>query len=113
MNEHSVALTVILLTRNGATTIGDQLEALAGQTWSESWELVVVDNGSTDGTLQIVEGYRTRFPVLRIVDASEKPGAGHACNEGVRAARGAAFAFCHDDDVVGDGWLAAMGEALA
>jgi GT2 family glycosyltransferase len=108
-----VALTVILLTRNGAATIGDQLEALSRQSWNEPWELVVVDNGSSDGTPDIVEQYRDRFLALRIVDASAKPGPGYACNVGAREARGAAFAFCHDDDEVGDGWLEAMGRALS
>lgn len=108
-----VALTVVLLTRNGAATIGVQLEALARQSWSEPWELVVVDNGSKDRTLEVVESYRGRFPELRVADASDRPGTGHACNVGARAAAARAFAFCHDDDEVGDGWLPAMGAALA
>ena len=79
------ALTVILLTRNGARTIGRQLEALANQSSSEPWELVVVDNGSSDRTLEIVEEYRSRLPSLRVADASGDRGAAHACNIGARS----------------------------
>jgi GT2 family glycosyltransferase len=106
------ALTVILLTRNGARTIGRQLEALGNQSSSEPWELVVVDNGSSDRTLEIVEEYRSRLPSLRVVDASADRGAAHACNIGAREVRGRALAFCHDDDEVGAGWLEAMAAAL-
>jgi GT2 family glycosyltransferase len=106
------ALTVILLTRNGARTIGRQLEALANQSSSEPWELLVVDNGSSDRTLEIVEEYRSRLPSLRVADASGDRGAAHACNIGASEARGRALAFCHDDDEVGAGWLEAMLSAL-
>jgi glycosyltransferase involved in cell wall biosynthesis len=107
-----VELTVILSCRNGARTIGRQLEALAGQSWGRPWEVVVSDNGSTDESLAIVERYRGRLPSLRIVDASQKVGLPHSRNVGAAAAEGRALAFCDVDDEVGGGWVAAMGEAL-
>ena len=105
-------LSVVLPSRNGARTIGEQLDALADQRWSGEWELVVVDNGSTDDTRSIVEGYRGRLPSLQVVDADEKAGISYALNCGIAAARGTSIAFCNDDDVLAPGWLAAMGDAL-
>ena len=81
-------LSVVLPCRNGAATIAVQLEALAGQSWDGSWELVVVHNGSTDESMQIVEGLRDRLPALRVVDASAKRRVPAALNEGVRASAG-------------------------
>jgi GT2 family glycosyltransferase len=74
--------------------------------------VVVVDNGSRDGTREVAEGYRERLPALRVIDASERPGQAYALNEGVRAARAEAVAFCDADDEVALGWVAAMGDAL-
>jgi GT2 family glycosyltransferase len=105
-------LSVVLTCHNGAETIGTQLEALAGQEWSGSWEVVFVDNGSTDNSREIVERFRGRLPALRVVDASEKAGHGYACNVGARASAGESLAFCDDDDEVAPGWVAAMGDAL-
>jgi glycosyltransferase involved in cell wall biosynthesis len=107
-----VKLSVVMACRNAADTVAVQLEALAGQEWSEEWELIVVDNGSTDETVEIVESFRPRFPSLRIVDASDRRGAAHALNVGVSAAQGETIAFCDADDEVALGWLAAMGDAL-
>ena len=105
-------LSVVLPCRNEAATLPEQLDALAGQSWNEPWELVVSDNGSTDASLEIVERYRDRLPALRVVDSSDKAGIAHALNVGVTAARGPSIAFVNGDDVVADGWLAAMGAAL-
>ena len=104
--------SVIIPCFNAADTISVQLEALAGQRWSEPWEVIVSDNGSTDESLKIVERYRERLPSLRIVDSSDRRGAAHARNLGVLAATGDAFLFCDADDEVAPGWLAAMGEAV-
>ncbi|HEY9634073.1 MAG TPA: glycosyltransferase family A protein [Coleofasciculaceae cyanobacterium] len=109
-------LSVILPCFNGADTIGVQLEALANQQWSEPWEVIVSNNGSTDNSMAIVEQYRERLPNLQIVDAYTPPGprkgVTHSYNVGIQAATGDAFVFCEADDEVAPGWLAAMGEAL-
>jgi GT2 family glycosyltransferase len=107
-----VELSVILPSHNGARTIGGQLEALARQQWSGEWELVFVDNRSTDGTRALVEGYRDRLPSLSVISAGEKSGISYALNRGVEAARGTSVVICNDDDEVAPGWLAAMGDAL-
>src|SRR5262245_10940945 len=96
-----------------AATIGAQLEALANQSWSEPWEIIVSDNGSRDDSVRVVERYAARIPHLRLVDSSDRRGAAHARNVGARAAAAPALAFCDADDEVGAGWVAAMGTALA
>ena len=106
-------LSVIIPCHNAASTIGAQLEALAGQQWTEPWEVVVSDNGSTDATRAIVDRYKGRLPNLRVIDSSDRRGAAHARNAGALAATGDALAFCDADDVVAPGWVAAIGAALA
>jgi glycosyltransferase involved in cell wall biosynthesis len=106
-------LSVIIACYNGANTIATQLEALAHQRWPAPWEVIVVDNRSTDGSISVVQRYRNRLPNLRIVDAGDRQGQAYALNVGVRAATGEALLFCDADDKVAPGWLAAMGRALS
>jgi glycosyltransferase involved in cell wall biosynthesis len=106
-------VSVIIPCFNAAGTISGQLEALAAQQWPEPWEIIVADNGSTDGSLAIVKAYQRRLPHLRLLDASDRSGAAHARNVGARAAHGQALAFCDADDEVASGWLIAIGEALS
>lgn len=105
-------LSVVLPCLNEERTIEDQLRALAGQEWRRPWEVIVVDNGSEDDSVAVVESFRGRLPGLRVVDASGKRSQAHALNVGVREARAEAVAFCDADDEVAPGWVAAMGEAL-
>ena len=109
-------LSVILPCFNGAATLAVQLEALTVQEWPGGWELIVVNNGSTDDSVAMVEAYRARFPVLKIVEAhvpgTRRLGVPHSYNTGIQAATGDAFVFCEADDEVAPGWLAAMGRAL-
>jgi GT2 family glycosyltransferase len=106
------SISVLLPCRNGEATIGRQLEALARQETKGAWELILSDNGSSDGTLAVVESYRERFDALRVVDSSDSPGISHACNVAAAQAEGAAFLLCNDDDEVAPGWLDAMARAL-
>ncbi|MGB9714854.1 MAG: glycosyltransferase [Thermodesulfovibrionales bacterium] len=106
-------LSVIIPCFNAADTIATQLEALANQYWSEPWEIIVADNGSTDNSVDIVMRYKDLLSNLRIVDASDKGGQAHAKNIGARNARGVSLAFCDADDEVAPGWVAKMGEALS
>ena len=63
-------LSVILPCINGAETIAVQLEALTRQSWAGEWEVIVVNNGSTDNSMEIVERYRDRLQNLQIVNAA-------------------------------------------
>jgi glycosyltransferase involved in cell wall biosynthesis len=108
-----VMLSVIIPCYNAAETIGIQLEALADQQWSEPWEIVVVDNLSTDYSRAVVKQYQEKLENLRLVDAFAQQGQPYACNVGVQTARGELLAFCDADDEIGPGWVAAMGEALS
>jgi glycosyltransferase involved in cell wall biosynthesis len=106
-------VSVILPIRNEEAHLAQQLRALAGQTYAGPWELVVVDNGSTDGSMEIVEAWRKRFAVLRVVDASSKAGLNYARNRGVAGSRGDLLAFGDADDEAAPRWLESLVTAAA
>jgi len=105
------SISVILPAFNGARNLPSQLRALAGQTYSGSWEAIVVDNGSRDGSLDVARRWSGMFPSLTVATAVEGRGASYARNVGARMAGGSLLAFCDQDDVVMPGWLSALAEA--
>jgi GT2 family glycosyltransferase len=107
-----VELSVVVAVRNGITTLADQLDALLAQEAPVEWELVVSDNGSTDGSWELVTRYVELSPLVRLVDSSQHSGLSYARNFGTGQARGRSVAFCDQDDIVAPGWLAGMAEAL-
>lgn len=107
-----VSLSVVIPCFNAAATIGLQLEALARQECNEPWEIVVVDNGSTDGSRACVEAMRERLPNLRFARAAARRGASFARNEGVRLAQGERIVFVDADDEVAAGFIAAMAAGI-
>lgn len=108
----SIKLSVLIPCYNSADYLGVQLDALARQTWSEPWEIILADNRSTDNSVVIARQYQQKMPNLRIVDASERQGQPYAINVAAQAAKGESLLFVDSDDEVGEGWLHAMGEAL-
>lgn len=105
-------LSVIIPCFNNETTLPDQLSALAAQSSTYSWEVLIADNGSRDGTVAVAISFTNRIPALRVVDASATRGAAYARNVGAQAALGTALLFCDADDVMADGYLETMGRAL-
>jgi len=105
-------LSVIVPCRDSAATIGSQLEAIAAQEWPGGFDVIVVDNKSTDDSVAVTEKYRDKIPGLRIVRAGDRAGAGYARNFGVGASTADAVVFCDADDEVAPGWLSAMGSSL-
>lgn len=103
-----VAISVVIPCRNGAETLPLQLQALSQQRISSPWEIVVADNGSTDGTRSIAESFHIDGVPVRVVDASETPGINRARNYGIRGATGHYVAMCDCDDIVSPQWLATI-----
>lgn len=107
----SPSASVIMPALNAANSIGVQLEALARQDFEGAWEVVVVDNGSTDDTVQVCQSYASSLPI-RVV-ACERPGTGAARNFGAAAAGADLLLFCDADDEVHEGWIRGMVAGLA
>ena len=98
---------------NGALTIGDQLDAVLSQAFDGPFEVLVADNGSTDGTVDLVRARSATDSRVRLVDASAGPrSAGAARNAGAEQAVADHLVFCDADDVVRPGWLSAIQKGL-
>lgn len=106
-----VDVSILIPVRNGMPHFVDQLAALGRQTYSRSWEVVVSDNGSTDGSVEAAKAFADRMP-LRLVDSREALGRGGALAVSARAARGRMLLFCDSDDIVADDWVERMATAL-
>ena len=106
-------LCVIIPARNEEQRLAAQLEALLAEQWEGEWEIIVVDNGSTDGTVSLVERYAADHSRLRVISATEKADQSYAANSAVKATTAEAVLFCDADDIVAPGWLAAMAAGLA
>ncbi|MEO6469610.1 MAG: sulfotransferase [Acidimicrobiia bacterium] len=105
-------VSVVIPAYNAAETLDAQLEALSAENYAGEWEILVSDNGSTDATAQIVAGWASHSPRIRLIDGSAGRGAACARNAGARAARGASLLFCDSDDIVTPGWVDAMASSL-
>jgi glycosyltransferase involved in cell wall biosynthesis len=103
-----LTITVAICTYNGATRLPNVLECLARQVdVSEiSWEILVVDNNSTDNTREVVESYQARWPEggLRYLHEPQQ-GAAFARNRAVRSARGVLVGLLDDDNLPTETWL--------
>jgi glycosyltransferase involved in cell wall biosynthesis len=103
------SVSVIIAARNAAETLGATLAGLAAQEFDGEFEVIVVDDGSTDDTAAIA-----RAAALAVTVVGERGvGPGPARNSGVAAATGSLFAFTDADCVPTPGWLAAGVEGLA
>lgn len=112
MTTNAPRLSIVIPCFNSEATISAQLSALATQTTQYPWEVLISDNGSRDNTLAVAASFRDRIERLEIIDASARRGAAYARNAGAKAASGESLLFCDADDVMGEGYVEAMGRAL-
>jgi glucosyl-dolichyl phosphate glucuronosyltransferase len=100
-------ITVILCTYNRCQSLVETLEDVAASRLEGSveWEVLVVDNNSTDRTREVVEELSSRCPGRFRYLFEPQQGKSHALNAGVRESRGDVLAFVDDDVTVEPTWL--------
>lgn len=91
-----MTVSVVTPMYNAAEVIGRCVQSVAQQTYSPC-EHVIVDDGSVDGSIEIVERLSIRYPAIRLI-RQENQGAGAARNAGIACARGRYIAFLDADD---------------
>jgi glycosyltransferase involved in cell wall biosynthesis len=89
------AVSVVLPTYNRAPLLGRAIRSVLGQTYAD-FEVIVVDDGSTDGTAGVVAAFGD--PRVSYVRLARNSGASAARNAGIRVARGKFLAFQDSDD---------------
>jgi GT2 family glycosyltransferase len=102
------SITIVTPCLNGAATLPGALESVRSMAYDGEVEHVVVDGGSTDGTLEILAA----APGVRYLSEPDR-GLSDAVNKGIRLARGEIFGWLNADDVYLPGALDAVGKAFA
>lgn len=108
----SILLSVIIPTRNRATLLYNTLESLTSQTYpATSFEVIIVDNGSTDSTAEVCKHFERRFPQFkRIYDP--RPGLHNGRHTGLEAANGDILVYADDDIEALPTWLEGIAESF-
>lgn len=100
-------ISVVIPTCNRAHYLGEAIESVAGQSYGNC-EIIVVDDGSTDHTADVVAGFGDRVVLVR----QDNRGTGAARNTGIARASGEFLAFLDDDDFWSHGKLALQMQAF-
>lgn len=94
---NDIRISLIVPVYNGEAFIDRCLDSLVYQSFS-GFEILVIDNGSTDDTLRIIEEYADRFSNLYVYHINHTDGPGGGRNEGLKHAKGEYIAFADADD---------------
>jgi len=92
-------LSIIIPTWNRIGLLTDCLRSIEAHTRGVDYEILVVDNGSTDGTAETV---RREFPRVRLLENRDNLGFSRGCNQGIRASRGRFIALLNNDTLLGE-----------
>lgn len=108
------AATIVVCTRDRSASLEEALSDLVDQSISDrspGYEILVVDDGSTDDTAMVVERVDHQSPIAVRRVSGDGRGVAHARNVGVAEARGLWIAFFDDDQRTGPTWLAELLDA--
>jgi glycosyltransferase involved in cell wall biosynthesis len=114
MNSRGAELdvSVVIATHNRARELAATLHSLGRCAFGRPWELIIVDNNSTDDTRSAVEAATAAFPVSLTYAFESTVGRSAALNAGIARARGHIIATTDDDVQVDVNWLAALTSAI-
>jgi GT2 family glycosyltransferase/glycosyltransferase involved in cell wall biosynthesis len=100
--------SIVIVTYNNMALTQTCLESILRNTGHPNYEVIVVDNASTDGTRPYLRHMAERHPEIRAIINATNLGFAHANNQGLAASRGAHLVLLNNDTVVPGGWLSRL-----
>lgn len=107
----SIDVSVVVPVYNGADYIGETLESILNQDF-KSYELVIVDDGSTDNSLEIIKNTLSKSNIQNKVITQENKGVSNARNVGVENSSGKYVIFVDDDDIIASNHISCLFENI-
>ena len=104
LQDQPFGISVVVVNWNSKRNLADCLESLSSQT-DGAFEVVVVDNGSSDGSVELV---RAEHPKVTLVAARENLGFAEGCNRGIEVATQPWIATLNNDAVADPHWIAQL-----
>lgn len=102
-------LSVVIVNWNSRDDLAECLDSMRAQTHADL-EVIVVDNGSQDGSVELV---RNRYPEVNLLEEGENLGFAEGCNRGIAVATGPWIAMLNNDAVAEPRWAEALVAAAA
>jgi GT2 family glycosyltransferase len=104
----NIKISVIIVNWNGKHHLEECLDSLSKQTF-KAFETILVDNGSSDGSIEFVEEH---FPVVKVIKLNDNKGFSWGNNIGLQQARGDFIALLNNDTLVDMHWLEELYRAM-
>jgi glycosyltransferase involved in cell wall biosynthesis len=113
MPSYDFLFSIIIPTFNRADEIIELIDSLSKQTFSsDKFEIIIIDDGSTDNTMKVIQDFRNQLKLRITVLKQDHKGPGAARNLGMKLARGKYFIFIDSDCIADKNWLRAYEEAI-
>lgn len=108
----AIAVSLVVIAYNEAGNIGRTLDAITALDGLDQYEVVVVNDGSRDGTADVVRQRAAANPRIRLIDLPKNRGRGYARSTGIAAAEGALIATVDADIILPADWFVRAQAAL-
>src|ERR1044071_2912371 len=90
-------VTIIMPVLNGQKYIGEAVQSIVDQTYKD-WELIIVNDGSTDGTMDALKPFLSQADI-KFIHHPTRQGVARSVNDGIRQASGRFISFLDHDDM--------------
>lgn len=91
-------VSIIMPCYNDADHISDSINSIMSQTY-ENWELIIVDDFSTDNSKKIIRNYMNKESRIKLIESNSNIGPGPSRNKGIKISKGQYIAFLDSDDL--------------
>lgn len=105
--KNSPKVSIVLPSYNGARFLNKSVESIINQSFTD-WELVIVDDCSTDNTLKIAKSFAKRDPRISVIHNEPNKKLPASLNVGFDAARGEYLTWTSDDNIAKKNWLSTL-----